>query len=88
MIHPATTIQARALAEARRTLLGHVAERGPLPMAAIPTRWPMTRYLARKVVLDLSRDGLVAFSRSGAGSPPMLEITEAGRKAIGTERDP
>ncbi|MGK7312010.1 MAG: hypothetical protein ACN0LA_07185 [Candidatus Longimicrobiales bacterium M2_2A_002] len=88
MIHPAITIQARALADARRTLLDHVAEAGPLPMAALPARWPMTRFLARKVVLDLSRDGLVAFARSEPGGPPLLEVTDAGRRVIETARDP
>lgn len=87
MIHSAATIRAAALAEARWTLLDHVAESGPLPMAALPARWPMTRHLARKVVLDLSRDGLVGFSRDGPGSPPLLEVTAAGRRAV-AEREP
>lgn len=87
MIHTAATVQARALTEARQALLDHVAESGPLPMVALPTRWPMTRYLARKVVLDLRRDGLVAFCRAGPGSPPLLEVTEAGRRAV-DEREP
>ena len=82
MIHSATTIQPGVLAEARRSLLGHVAQNGPLPMVALPARWPMTRHLARKVVLDLRRDGLVAFSGGGPGSPPLLEVTEAGRRTV------
>ena len=87
MIRPANTAPARALEEARRAILDHVAREGPVPVAELPSAWPLTRHHARLVVRDLSRDGLLAFARRIEDRAPVLVLTETGRRAMGAAGD-
>lgn len=87
MIRPATTAPARALEEARRAILDHLAHQGPVPLAELPSAWPLTRHHTRLVVRDLSRDGLLAFARRIEDRAPVLVLTDTGRRATGAAED-
>lgn len=87
MIKPDNTAEARALDAVRHRFLTHIARHGPVPVARLPVRWPLTRYHARLVVRDLSRDGLVCFARTVDERATVLALTDAGRRVV-EERSP
>ena len=84
MIKPDDTPEGRALDAVRHRFLAHIARHGPVPVAEMPVRWPLTRYHARRVIRDLSREGLICFARRVEGRAPVLTLTDAGRRAVDT----
>lgn len=87
MIKPSSSPQAKALEAVRRSILGHVARTGPVPVSSLPVRWPLTRHHVRLVVRDLSRDGLVSFARRIDDRAPVLALTDEGRRLAGESED-
>lgn len=66
----------------RRQLLEHLEWAGPLPVAELPRRWPLTGYHVRLVIRQLTADGLVEVHRNGRYAP-RIDLTQAGRLALG-----
>ncbi len=82
MIDFARTDAAPALESANREVLAQLSRRGPVPVAALAGRWPVTRHHVRLVVSGLTREGLVSVVHRPPSRQPLVSLTPRGRAAL------
>jgi DNA-binding MarR family transcriptional regulator len=74
---------ADALSPVRSSVLGLLAQRGPMAAGAIAAADHQRPQSLTRVFADLERDGLISRSRGGGdGRRRVLELTEAGRAVL------
>jgi predicted ArsR family transcriptional regulator len=71
---------ARLVGETRRRILRGLERRGPLAVAELGLRWPLTRPLARYVVEALIEEGEIEWVGPARGRA-VLRLTDRGHRS-------